>query len=97
VGGIKGPVARGMYWFDQHVIDAIVNFVASFTRRTGNVVYRYIDQGAIDGTVNGSGLGAGNLGGILRVIQTGRVQTYGTLLFLAAATLAGVLVLTTSS
>jgi hypothetical protein len=42
-------------------------------------------------------MGAGNLGGILRVIQTGRVQTYGTLLFLAAATLAGVLVITTSS
>jgi NADH-quinone oxidoreductase subunit L len=96
IGGIKGPVARGLYWFDQHVINAIVNGVAAVTRRTGNLVYRYIDQGAIDGTVNGSGLGAGNLGGILRVIQTGRVQTYGTLLFLAAATLAGVLVLTTS-
>ena len=96
VGGIKGPIARGLYWFDQKVLDAFVNFVASFTRRTGNFVYRYIDQGAIDGTVNGSGTGAGNLGGILRIIQTGRVQTYGTLLFLAAATLAGVLVLTTS-
>ena len=66
VGGIKGPVARGLYWIDQHVINAVVNFVAAASRRTGNVVYRYVDQGAIDGTVNGSGLGAGNLGGDLR-------------------------------
>ena len=29
VAGIKDPIARGVYWFDQHVIDKIVNALGS--------------------------------------------------------------------
>ena len=29
ITGIKGPIARGVYWFDQHVIDKIVNALGS--------------------------------------------------------------------
>jgi NADH-quinone oxidoreductase subunit L len=89
VGSIKGPIARGAYWVNQNVIDAVVNGVGDGARRSGNWVYKWIDQGAIDGTVNGLGLGASETGGSLReVIQTGRVQWYGSLLFGAVALLA---------
>jgi NADH-quinone oxidoreductase subunit L len=76
------------------VLDGIVNGVAIVARKTADWQYKYIDQGAIDGTVNGSGLGAEGLGGIFRTIQTGRVQQYGALLFGATALLALALVLT---
>jgi NADH-quinone oxidoreductase subunit L len=88
VGGIKGPIARATYWFNQHVLDGIVNGVGTAAKVVGAFVYKWIDQGAIDGTVNGSGLGAEGLGGSLRRLQTGRVQQYGSLLFGATALLA---------
>ena len=70
------------------VLDGIVNGVGTTAKVVGAFVYKWIDQGAIDGTVNGSGLGAEGLGGSLRRIQTGRVQQYGSLLFGATALLA---------
>jgi NADH-quinone oxidoreductase subunit L len=81
IGGIKGPIARAAYWFNQNVLDGVVNGVAFAAKRSGSWIYKWIDQGAIDGTVNGSGLGAEGLGGSLRRLQTGRVQQYGSLLF----------------
>jgi NADH-quinone oxidoreductase subunit L len=94
VGGIKGPIARGAYWFNQNVIDGIVNAVGIGGTRVGEWTYKWIDQGAIDGTVNGLGLGAAESGGSLRqVIQTGRVQWYGSMLFGAVALLALALVI----
>ena len=92
VGGIKGPVARAAYWVNQHVLDGIVNGVAATFRRVAAWVYRWIDQGTVDGAVNGAGTGARGLGGVLRTIQTGRVQQYGSLLFGATALLALALV-----
>jgi NADH-quinone oxidoreductase subunit L len=94
VGSIKGPIARAAYWINQNVIDAIVNAAGIGGRRTGDFIYKWIDQGAIDGTVNGLGLGASESGGSLRtVIQTGRVQWYGSMLFGAVALLALALVI----
>jgi NADH-quinone oxidoreductase subunit L len=81
VGGIKGPIARAAYWFNQNVLDGIVNGVGTISKVVGAWIYRWIDQGAIDGTVNGSGFGASGLGGAFRRLQTGRVQQYGSLLF----------------
>jgi NADH-quinone oxidoreductase subunit L len=94
VGSIKGPIARGAYWINQHVLDGVVNGVGNGARRTGGWIYKWIDQGAIDGTVNGLGIGASETGGGLReVIQTGRVQWYGSMLFGAVALLALALVI----
>ncbi|HVM51593.1 MAG TPA: NADH-quinone oxidoreductase subunit L [Acidimicrobiales bacterium] len=94
VGSIKGPIARGAYWLNQNVIDGVVNAAGIASRRSGEWVYKWIDQGAIDGTVNGLGLGASETGGSLRqVIQTGRVQWYGSILFGAVALLALALVI----
>jgi NADH-quinone oxidoreductase subunit L len=93
VGGIKGPIARAAYWFNQYVLDGIVNGVGTAAKVVGAWIYKWIDQGAIDGTVNGSGFGAEGLGSSLRRLQTGRVQQYGSLLFGATALLAIGLVL----
>ena len=88
VGAIKGPIARAAYWFNQNVLDGIVHAVALVSRKLADWEYKYIDQGAIDGAINGSGLGAEGLGGVFRTIQTGRVQQYGAILFGATAMLA---------
>jgi NADH-quinone oxidoreductase subunit L len=91
-GGTKGPIAKGANWVNQNVIDGIVNGTAVVSRAVAGWLYRNIDQGAIDGTVNGSGMGAEGAGQILRRMQTGRVQQYGTLLFGGAVVLAGILI-----
>jgi NADH-quinone oxidoreductase subunit L len=59
----------------------------------GEVLYRRVDQGVVDRAVNGAGFGAGDAGGFLRVIQSGRVQQYGALLFGGATVLAFALAL----
>jgi NADH-quinone oxidoreductase subunit L len=93
-GSIKGPIARAAYWTNQKVIDGIVNAAGIGAKRIGEWVYKWIDQGVVDGTVNGLGLGASESGGGLRtVIQTGRVQWYGSMLFGAVALLALALVI----
>jgi len=92
-GGTKGPVARAAYWFNQHVIDGIVNGVGAGARRTGEVVYDRIDQGIVDTIVRGSGAAAEGSGGFLRRSQTGKVQQYGAYLFVGATLLAAVFVI----
>jgi NADH-quinone oxidoreductase subunit L len=93
VGGIKGPIARAAYWFNQNVIDGVVNGAGSAAVGGGRWVYDKIDQGVIDGAVNASGAGAEGGGQVLRRIQTGRVQQYAALLFAGAALLAGVFII----
>jgi NADH-quinone oxidoreductase subunit L len=91
-GGMKGPVARAANWFNQNVLDGIVNGVASAATSTARWTYRYIDQGVVDGTVNGSGYASESFGQALRRLQSGRVQQYGALLFGGAVVLAGIFV-----
>jgi NADH-quinone oxidoreductase subunit L len=59
----------------------------------GRVVYDDIDQRIVDGAVNGAGATASGSGGVLRHLQTGRIQQYTALFFAAAAVLAGAFVL----
>jgi NADH-quinone oxidoreductase subunit L len=91
-GSVKGPVARAVYWFNQNVLDGIVNGVAAGVTAFGRWTYKYIDQGVVDGTVNGSGAVSETLGQALRQLQTGKVQQYGALLFGGAVVLAGIFV-----
>ena len=90
---MKGPVARATYWFNQNVIDGIVNGIAAAARLSADWVYKYVDQGLVDGAINGSGASAGFSGQLLRRIQTGRVQQYGALLFGGAVVLAGIFII----
>ncbi len=92
-GGTKGPVARASYWFNQNVIDGIVNGAAQSARASGRWVYDKIDQGIVDNVVKGSGMAAEGGGQILRKSQTGKVQQYGAYLFLGATILAAVFVI----
>ncbi|MEY4231453.1 MAG: NADH-quinone oxidoreductase subunit [Actinomycetota bacterium] len=93
VHGVAYPIANVAYWINQNVLDGIVNAVGKGGRRSGEWVYRNIDQTLVDGTVNGSGSVARGTGGALRPTQSGKVNQYGALLFGAAAVAALVLVL----
>ncbi len=94
VRGIKQPIARAANWVNQHVLDGIVNGTGKGAALLGRGVYRGIDQAVIDGIVNGTGRASEGSGGVLRLIQTGRVQQYGALFFGAAAIGALILVIT---
>ena len=93
VGGVKGPVARAVYWFNQKGIDGAINGAGAAAVRSGKFVYERIDQGVVDTVVNASGSAAGGSGQGLRQMQTGRVQQYAALLFAGAAILAGIFII----
>jgi NADH-quinone oxidoreductase subunit L len=81
VAGISGPIARAAYWFDQHVIDAVINGAGRGAREVGKFTYEKLDQRGVDGAVNGMAEITGESGGLLRYLQSGRVQRYALLLF----------------
>ncbi len=93
VRAIAHPIANAAYWVNQNVIDAIVNAAGAVGKRVGQWTYRAIDQGLVDGAVNGSGYLAEETGEGLRPMQSGKVNQYGALLFGAAAVGAIVLVI----
>ena len=93
VRAIAHPIARAANWFNQHVIDGVVNGAGWSGRKLGGLVYRNIDQRVVDGAVNGSGAVANGTGSALRPVQSGKVNQYGALLFGAAAVGALVLVI----
>jgi NADH-quinone oxidoreductase subunit L len=81
VAGIAGPIARASYWVNQHVIDAVVNGAGSSAKVVGKFTYEKLDQRGVDGAVNGVAEITGESGGLLRYLQSGRVQRYALLLF----------------
>jgi NADH-quinone oxidoreductase subunit L len=91
VSGIKGPIARGSYWFNQTVIDGIVNGVGRNTVRAGRWAYDVVDQELVDGAVNDLGRETAVAGGGLTKVQSGRLQRYA-LLLLASVGLIGLAV-----
>jgi NADH-quinone oxidoreductase subunit L len=93
VGSIKGPIARAAYWFNQNVLDRTVDTAGTTSVKVGQGVYKYIDQMAIDGVVNGTGILSEQGGEELRHIQSGKVQQYAALLFGGATVLAGVFII----
>ena len=82
--GINGPIARAAYWFNQNVIDGVVNGVGIGAQALGSWVYHYIDQSVVDGAVNGTGAGAEERRRPAHRPDR-QVQQYGALLFGAAA------------
>jgi NADH-quinone oxidoreductase subunit L len=87
VYGIKAPIARITYWFDQHVIDGVVNGIGRGARQTARATYDLVDQQVVDGAVNGLAETTGDTGGLLRYVQSGRVQRYALTLFAAVGAL----------
>ena len=59
----------------------MVNGSAIGARYLAQFVYDVIDQEVVDGAINGAGLTASEGGGLLRTLQTGRVQQYAAAFF----------------
>ena len=89
----RAPSRERPTWFNQAVLDAIVNGVGTTTRRAGTAAYDF-DQKVVDRAVNASGTAAEGSGQALRPVQSGKVQQYGAILFGAAAIGALILVIT---
>jgi len=96
VGFVKGPFAKATNWFNQNILDGIVNAVGKGAREAGGFVYNRIDQGVVDTVVKGSGLAAEGSGSVLRKTQNGKVQWYAAYLFLGATILAAIFVVVAS-
>jgi NADH-quinone oxidoreductase subunit L len=89
---IMGPVAAGVLWIDQRVVDGVVNgagalsmVLARFTRRT--------DEYVVDGAYNALGAGTEATGAVLRRNFTGRVQQYAAFAFLGVVVIAVVFII----
>ncbi len=93
VAGIKGPISKAAYWFNQKVIDEVVDTAGRTSVSTGKGIYKNIDQGLIEGAVNGSGFLTNRSGEGFRKVQTGKVQQYAALLFAGATVLAGIFII----
>jgi NADH-quinone oxidoreductase subunit L len=87
------PIARASNWFNQQVIDKVVNVVGLAGAAAGRWTNRWIDRGIVDNVVNGVGTVTEESGSALRPTQSGRVSQYAALFFGAAAVGALVLVL----
>jgi NADH-quinone oxidoreductase subunit L len=95
VGSIKGPIARATYWSNQKIIDGAVNAVGVGAKIAGRFTYDVLDQKGVDGIVTGIGVSASETGGVLRLVQSGRVQQYALMLFAAVGLLGLALILFT--
>ena len=92
VSTVKGRIAAASYWFNQHVIDVVVNTAGTATVSTGRAVYGGFDQKLLDGVIVASAPAADDSGRLLAHVQTGKVQQYAALLFAGAAILAVIFV-----
>jgi len=82
--GTAGPIARGTYWINQHVIDGIVNGVGVATNRfLAPFTYDVLDQELVDGMYDDIAGATSAVGGLLRKAQSGLIQRYALVLFAA--------------
>src|SRR5205085_11645221 len=77
---IRDNVSAGVYWFNQNVLDGVVNG-AGVVARIGSGVIMWIDRNVIDGAVSGAGTAMETFGKGLRLVQSGKVQWYAVGLF----------------
>jgi NADH-quinone oxidoreductase subunit L len=83
VGSLKGAIANGVYWFNQHILDNVLNYAGKGAVGLGRFTYEYVDQRGIDRAVNELASVTGESGGAVRRVQTGRLQFYALILILA--------------
>jgi NADH-quinone oxidoreductase subunit L len=74
---VNGVLALSQFsrWFDNTIIDGIVNGSASLTRGVAKLSGKF-DNGVVDGLVNFFAYFSGFIGLLFRKFQTGKVQTY---------------------
>jgi hypothetical protein len=78
-------------WFDLNVVDGLVNVVGWFGR-VFSALQGWIDLHIVDGLVNFVGLFTAWVGGLLRRLQTGKVQDYLMYVVLGVLVIGGVVV-----
>ncbi len=88
---VRDGLSGAVNWFNQTVIDGVVNGVAAAARGFGLIV-AWFDRTVIDGVVNGVGEGAGRSGNVLKQLQSGNVQWYAVGLFVGVIALAVVFI-----
>ncbi len=81
---IKGSMvlATTLSWFDTHIVDGMVNGVATLVRKFAFFNDSF-DRHVVDGAVNFTAFTVNTIGAMLRKLQTGKVQTYIVMLILA--------------
>ncbi len=84
---IRDKLSAAVYWFNQTILDGIVNAAGMLARGLAQIVNLF-DHDVIDGTVNGLANTAGFSGGLLKYIQSGNVQRYMAFLFVGVLVLA---------
>ena len=84
---IRDKASAAVYWFNQTILDGVVNGAGALTRGLAQLVNLF-DHDVIDGAVNGVAGTAGFSGGILKYIQSGSVQRYMAFLFVGVLVLA---------
>jgi NADH-quinone oxidoreductase subunit L len=84
---VRDGLSGAVYWFNQHVLDGVVNGMGGLARGLSHLVNLF-DRGVIDGAVNGVAGTAGFSGGLLKYVQSGNVQRYMAFLFVGVLVLA---------
>jgi NADH-quinone oxidoreductase subunit L len=77
------------FYIDEFYDATVVNPVVGGSRV---VLWKGIDAGLIDGTVNGIGARARNIGGLLRLMQSGNIRSYATWVLLGSVLVIAVIV-----
>ncbi len=81
---LVGWVAEVCYAFDKAIVDGLVNLAGAIGRTLASIS-GWIDKNIVDGLVNLVGYVTNEIGDGLKLIQTGRVQTYLLLAITGAA------------
>jgi NADH-quinone oxidoreductase subunit L len=83
VGSMKGlyTLVYNKYFVDEIYGAAMVKPVVNGSRE---VLWKGVDVGVIDGAANGVGARARNIGGVLRLLQSGDIRSYATWVLLGS-------------
>jgi NADH-quinone oxidoreductase subunit L len=88
-------LCRGAAWFDQWIVDGLVNAAAYITLGVSYTSVGF-DTYVVDGLVNLAGYTVRGVSWMLKKLQTGVVQSYATIMILGIFILVSVYVLSTS-
>jgi len=78
IAGALGGIYTLVYnkYFVDELYDATI--VQPLVEGSTAVLWHGLDQGVIDGAVNGAGSGSRSIGGVLKHLQSGNIRTYAT-------------------
>jgi NADH-quinone oxidoreductase subunit L len=88
---VRDTWSAGVNWFNQSVLDGVVDGAATLSRVVARVI-AWFDRTVIDGFVNATGESAERSGNVLRYLQSGNVQWYAVGLFVGVIALAVVFI-----